>query len=104
MTCKRELEEECTVSIALDRFKFINVMNVLLTEHGYHNVGIGMFVFVHKDEFKWETPEPDKNTKWEWMKWSDFMTQEPKFIPFKYFFEQGFDSLAAIKAKVGLKL
>jgi len=53
MTCKRELEEECSVSIALDRFKFINVMNVLLTEHGYHNVGIGMFVYVRKDEFEW---------------------------------------------------
>jgi hypothetical protein len=62
-------------------------MNVLLTEHGYHNVGIGMFVFVRKEEYVWKTPEPEKNTEWVWMHWDEFMKQQPKFIPFKYFFE-----------------
>jgi hypothetical protein len=41
--------------------------------------------------------EPEKNTAWSWIAWTDFVPLEPKFIPFKYFFEQGFSSLAKIK-------
>jgi 8-oxo-dGTP pyrophosphatase MutT (NUDIX family) len=100
-TAKRELEEECGVSIALDRFKFVTVMNVLFTEHGYHNVGIFMFVKVLKSEFEWKLMEPEKNTAWGWIAWADFVPLETKFIPFKYFFEQGFSSLDKIKALVG---
>jgi hypothetical protein len=73
-------------------------MNVLFTEHDYHNVGIFMFVEVKKAEFEWRLMEPEKNTAWSWISWAEFLPLEPKFIPFKYFFEQGFSSLAKIKA------
>ena len=84
---KRELEEECGVVIATDRIKFVSMMNVLLTEHDYHNVGIFMFVQVMKEEFTWKTCEPEKNSEWRWVRWSEFLDLQPKFIPFKYFFE-----------------
>lgn len=77
-------------------------MNSLFPEHNYHNVEIGMFVKVNKDEFELKTPEPEKNTEWKWLHWDQFMQKEPKFLSFKFFFEQGFDSLAQIKATVGL--
>ena len=78
-------------------------MNVLFTEHDYHNVGINMFVKVEKAEFQFQTTEPHKNTEWRWVAWSEFLTYQPKFIPFQYFFEQGYESLDKIKAKVGLE-
>ena len=76
-------------------------MNVLLTEHDYHNVGIFMFAKVTKAEYEWQTLEPEKNTAWRWCAWDEFTKLEPKFIPFKYFFEQGYTTLDKIKAKVG---
>lgn len=41
--------------------------------------------------------EPEKNTAWRWMKWSEFVELENLFIPFKYFFEKGFKDLEKIK-------
>ena len=45
-TAQREVLEECGAHLPLEDIKFVNVMNVLLTEHGYHNVGIFMFCHV----------------------------------------------------------
>ncbi len=72
-------------------------MNVLYLEADYHNVGIFMAVKVKRDLFKFRNTEPDKCTDWSWVKWSEFLKLESKFIPFKYFFEQGFDDLDKIK-------
>ena len=73
------------------------MINVLFTEHGYHNVGINMFCKVQKDQFIFQNPEPDKCTGWRWMNYSEFVQQEPKFIPMKYFIEQGYDDLDKVK-------
>ena len=94
---QREVAEECGAEIPIEEFKFVTVVNVLFTEHGYHNVGIFMFCKVDKDSFTFENSEPDKCTNWEWIHWDSFMQKEPLFIPFKYFFEQGFGSLEKVK-------
>ena len=72
-------------------------MNVLYLEADYHNVGIFMLAKVKKDEFSFRNTEPDKCTDWRWVNWDTFLTFEPKFIPFKYFFDQGFSDLNKIK-------
>ena len=41
-----------------------------------------MFVQVMKEEFTWKTCEPEKNSEWRWVPWSEFLDLEPKFIPF----------------------
>ena len=51
----------------------MTVVNVLFTEHGYHNVGIFMFCKVDKESFIFENREPDKCTNWEWIAWDSFM-------------------------------
>ena len=76
-------------------------MNVLYLEANYHNVGIFMFAKVKKADFTFRNTEPDKCTDWRWVHWDTFLGFENKFIPFKYFFEQGFDSLDKIKKQVG---
>jgi len=86
-TAQREVEEECGAHLPLEDIKFVTVMNVLFTEHGYHNVGIFMFCKVDKATFVFENKEPEKCTDWRWMDWAEFMNKEPKFIPFKYFIE-----------------
>ena len=97
-TAKREVKEECDADIELDKIKFLNVMNVLYVEADYHNVGINMATRVDKETFTFKTTEPHKNTEWRWVKWDEFIKKERLFIPFKYFFEQGFKDLNKIKA------
>ena len=86
----------------LEDIKFVTVMNVLFTEHGYHNVGIFMLCLVDKQTFTFENKEPEKCTDWHWIHWDQFMQQSPLFIPFKYFIEQGFQDLDKVKRQVGL--
>ena len=78
-------------------------MNILYTEADYHNVGVFTFAPVIKSETKFETTEPHKNSEWRWVPWKEFVDLEPLFIPFKYFFEQGYKDLDKIKQKVGYK-
>lgn len=94
--------EECDAFLPLESYKFVACMNVLFTEADYHNVGIFMFAKVTKSEFTFKNTEPDKCTDWHWVKWEDFIKKDPLFIPFKYFFEQGYDDLNKIKKQVGL--
>jgi hypothetical protein len=54
---------------------------------------------VKKDEFIPKHLEPEKNTAWDWIKWSEFSQKENLFIPFKYFFEQGYRDLEKIEAQ-----
>ena len=82
--------EECGAHLPLEDIKFVTVMNVLYTEVGYHNVGIFMLCKVAKEGFTFENCEPDKCTDWSWVPWEEFMGKENLFVPFKYFFEQGF--------------
>ena len=77
--------------------KYITTMNVRGVVFGYHNVGIFMFAQVKKDDFKFKTTEPEKNTEWRWMKWTDFSELPNLFNPFEYFFAQGFKDLMVIK-------
>ena len=52
---------------------------------------------VKKGEVKFENKEPEKCTDWHWMKWDEFVNLKNHFIPFKYFFGQGFDKLSKIR-------
>ena len=85
--------EECDATLPLADIRFVTVMNVLFTEADYHNVGIFMFCQVQKADFTFKNTEPHKCTDWHWQKYSDFIEEENLFIPFKYFFEQGFRDL-----------
>ena len=58
-----------------------------------------MVTTVDKANFMFRNCEPAKCTDWRWVKWSDFLNLRPPFIPFKYFFEQGFADLNKIKQK-----
>ena len=78
-------------------------MNVRGVEFGYHNVGLFMLYQVKKDEFKFSTTEPDKNTEWRWMKWSEFSELPNLFNPFEFFFQQGLKELSAIKRHLKLE-
>ena len=42
-----------------------------------------------------KNPEPEKHTDWGWVKWDELVSEpeEELFLPFKYFFEQGFKDL-----------
>ena len=83
----REVLEECAAHLDPKQIKYITTMNVLGVEFGYHNVGLFMLTQVKKDEFKFSTTEPEKNTEWRWMKWSEFSELPNLFNPFQYFFE-----------------
>lgn len=106
--------EECGLLLDESKMSYITTMNVRGTEHHYHNVGIFMvtfsfkihpqFIQVKKEETRFENKEPHKNTDWQWMKWEEFLEKEPKFIPFKYFFQQGFRDLNKIKQAANMNL
>ena len=72
-------------------------MNVLYLEADYHNVGIFVFAKVIKNDFKFRNTEPEKCTDWEWIHWDNFLKRDKHFIPFKYFFGQGFNNLDKVK-------
>ena len=98
-TAQREVQEECDASLDLESIKFVTVMNVLYTEANYHNVGIFMLAKVDKDTFTFRNTEPEKCTDWHWVKWAEFIAKETDslFIPFKYFWEQGYKDLDKLK-------
>lgn len=81
----------------IEGIKFLTVMNVLYLEANYHNVGIFMMAKVMKADIKLQNVEEGKCTDWVWVHWDDFLAKDRHFIPFKYFFEQGFSSLDKIK-------
>ncbi len=41
--------------------------------------------------------EPQKNTDWTWVKWDEMVTYPNLFLPFRPFFEAGFNDLNKIK-------
>ena len=73
-------------------------MNVIDAE--YHNVGVYTYVDVVKAETPFKTTEPEKNTEWRWVPWSEFVNLKPYFAPNKLFFEMGYKDLNKIRNKI----
>ena len=70
------------------------------SESGYHNVGVYAYIDVKKEETKFRTTEPQKNTEWRWVPWGEFVQLKPYFVPNKYFFELGYSDLNKIRNKI----
>ena len=85
--------------LPIEDIKFLTVMNVLYLEAIYHNVGIFMYCKVASTA-SFRNLEPEKCTDWHWVPWTVFIELTPHFIPFKYFWEQGYKSLDKIKQQV----
>ena len=99
-TSRREVKEECDLELDPSQIKVVEVLNVVDQESGYHNVGVYTYTEVKKEQAKFKTTEPHKNTEWRWVPWSEFVTLKPYFIPNKYFFELGYNDLNKIRNKI----